>query len=51
MQKKQAVKMTLYKTSNYDMFKYIASNRPIEEHHVKEVMAEIFSLRERNQKQ
>lgn len=41
MQKKQAVKMTLYKTSNYDMFKYIASNRPIEEHHVKEVMAEI----------
>jgi hypothetical protein len=30
-----------YNTTDYDKFKYVLSNRPVAEHHVKEIMAEI----------
>ena len=33
--------LSIYETTNYGLFKFIPSNRPIEEHHVKYVMAEI----------
>ena len=31
----------IYRTNNYDKFKFVVSNRPVSEHHVKEIMAEI----------
>ena len=31
----------IYNTTNYDKFKLVLSNRPITEHHVKEIMSEI----------
>jgi hypothetical protein len=41
MNKRTKVNISIYKTNNYDMFKYIASNRVITENHVKEIMSEI----------
>jgi len=33
--------VTVFNTKDYDLFKFVASNRPVLEHHVKEIMSEI----------